>query len=332
MATRAPSRITDGSGTPPPRLVPAAEPLPGMPTPPPRDPGVRLSFSRVDTYERCPLLFRFRYVDKLPSTPSPDLSWGSAIHAALEAWWSQKLPTPPPVEVLYRALYDHWEDTGFAEMEREQKLVWYRHARDVLARHHELYSANYRPAIACEQWFELDIGDDIAVRGSIDHVARTASGGLGIVDWKTNRRARSRGDVASSLQLAIYTLAARELWGREPEWVALDFVVPGLRVTVNRSEINVGGALARIRAVAAQVRNEVFTPEPSPLCDWCDYRQLCPAFDGDGPDVPGRAMVELGRLRRRRARDEARIAELERVVATYLGEEVALDLGDPDDD
>lgn len=311
---------------PAPRLVPAAEPLPGMPTPPPDDPAVKLSYSRVDTYERCPLQFRFRYVDRMPSTPSPDLSWGSAIHAALEVWWSQKLPTPPPVEVLYRALYERWDDTGFAEVDRETKLRWYRHARDVLTRHHEEHAATYRPAVACEQWFALDIGDGVAVRGSIDHVARTASGGLGIVDWKTNRRARSRADVAASLQLAIYTLAARELWGREPEWVALDFVVPGLRVTVDRAEIDVEGALARIRHVAAQVQAAVFPPAPSPLCGWCDYRGVCPAFEGDGPDVPGRALVELTRLRRRRARDEARIAELERLVTHYLGEEMVLDL------
>jgi RecB family exonuclease len=327
MAGTAPGTVAD-AGPSAPRLVHAAEPLPGMPTPPPRDPAIRLSFSRVDSYERCPLLFRFRYVDKLPSTPSPDLSWGSAIHAALEVWWSQKLPSPPPVEVLYRALYEHWEDTGFADMDRERKLVWYRHARDVLSRHHELYAADYRPAVACEQWFELDLGDGVAVRGSIDHVARTPSGGLGIVDWKTNRRARSRSEVASSLQLAIYALAARELWGREPEWVALDFVVPGLRVSVDRSEIDADGAVARIRDVARRIADEQFPASPSPLCGWCDYRSLCPAFEGEGPDVPGLAVVELKRLRRRRARDERRIAELEQVVSRYLGEELILDLGE----
>jgi len=327
MAGTAPGTVTDTVPSPP-RLVHAAEPLPGMPTPPPQDPDIRLSFSRVDTYERCPLLFRFRYLDKLPSTPGPDLSWGSAIHAALEVWWSQKLPSPPPVEVLYRALYDHWEDTGFADMDRERKLEWYRHARDILTRHYDMYAPDYRPAVACEQWFELDLGDGVAVRGSIDHVARTASGGLGIVDWKTNRRARNRSEVASSLQLAIYALAARELWGREPEWVALDFVVPGLRVSVDRSEIDVDGAVGRIRDVARRVADEQFPASPSPLCGWCDYRSVCPAFEGEGPDVPGLAVVELKRLRRRRARDERRIAELEQVVSRYLGEELALDLGD----
>ena len=330
MSASAASPVSTGP-QPAATLVPAADPLPGMPVPPPHDPAVRLSYSRVDTYERCPLLFKFRYVDKMPSTPSPDLSWGSAIHAALEVWWSQKLPSPPPVEVLYRALNEHWDDAGFADMDRDTKLEWYRHARNVLTRHHQMYAADYRPAIACEQWFELDIGDGIAVRGSIDHVARTAAGGLGIVDWKTNRRAKSRADVAGSLQLAIYTLAARELWGREPEWVALDFVVPGLRVTVDRADIDVAGALTRVRDVAAKVQAELFPPSPSPLCGWCDFRSVCPAFEGEGPDVPGMAMVELQRLRRRRARDEARIAELERLVSRYLGDELVLDLtGDAD--
>lgn len=311
-----------------PRLIPAAVPLPGMPVPPPQDPGLRLSYSRVDTYERCPLQFRFRYIDKLPSTPSPDLSWGSAIHAALEAWWDQKLPDPPPVEVMYRALYERWDDTGFDGMSRDEKLVWYRHARTILARHHERYARDYIPAVACEQWFELDIGDDVALCGSIDHVARTANGGLGIVDWKTNRRARSRADVAESLQLAVYTLAARELWGQEPEWVALDFVVPGVRVAVDRSEIDVDGALARLRQVAEMVRAERYEPSPSALCKWCDYRGVCPAFKGEGPDVPGMAVLELQRLRRRRQRDDARIAELEQLVTRFLGEDVHLELPD----
>lgn len=308
------------------RVTPVSEPLPGMPVPPPRDADTRLSFSRVDTYERCPLQFRFRYVDKVPSTPSPALSWGSSIHAALEAWWDRKLPDPPPVDVLHQALYDHWDDSGFADMAREEKLVWYSHARDVLTRHHEMYSRSYLPAVACEQWFELDLGDDIAVRGSIDHVARTPEGGLGIVDWKTNKRARTRADVASSLQLAIYALATRELWGREPQWVALDFVVPGLRVTVDRDDIDVDGAVRRLRTTAQRIRAELFDPDPSPLCNWCDYRGLCPAFDGDGPDVPGLAVVELGRLRRRHARDATRITELERLVTHWLGEDVALDV------
>ena len=287
--------------------------------------GLRLSFSRVETYRQCPLRFRFAYVDRLPGEPSPQLSWGASIHAALEAWWDQKLPQPPPVETLLSALYDHWEDSGFAGMERDEKVRWYRHAQDVLCRHHARHAADYVPAVATEQWFSLDLGDDVEVVGSIDHVARTPGGGIGIVDWKTNRRAKTREQVAGSLQLAIYALAAEQLWGHRPEWVALDFVVPGVRVSVPRERIDTRAATRAIRDVAARIREEAFEPAPSKLCGWCDFRAQCPAFSGDGPDIPGLAVVELRRLQRRRERDDARIAHLQALVRERLGRDVTVE-------
>lgn len=288
---------------------------------------VRLSFSRVDAYRTCPLKYRYGYVDALPQQPSPDLSFGSSVHAALEAWWTQKLPEPPPVEVLLQGLYDGWETDGFAGMERDEQLRWYRHAQDVVRRHHERFAPTYVPAVACEAYFELDLGSDVQVVGVVDHVARTPSGGLGILDWKTNRRAKTRADVRGSLQLAIYAMAAVELWGHDPEWVALDFVVPGVRVTVAREDIDVEAARETILSTAELVRAEAFEPTPNRLCGWCDYRALCPAFEGDGPDVAGRAVVELESLRRRRAKDDARIAQLESVVRGRLGDGAVLELG-----
>ena len=291
-------------------------------------PPLRLSFSRVDTYQSCPLKFRFAYVDELPSAPGPHLSWGSSIHAALEAWWDQKLPEPPPLQVLLDALYANWDDEGFGGMDRDEKVRWYRHAQDILRRHHDRYANDYAPAVATEQWFELDLGDAVTVVGSIDHVAPTPSGGIGIVDWKTNRKAKTRSQVASSLQLAIYALAARELWGQDPQWVALDFVVPGVRVTVNRAEIDIDAAVGRIRDVAAKIRAEAFVPRPSALCPWCDWRDECPAFSGEGPDVAGTALVELQRLRRRAQRDQERMASLEDLVRSRLGDDALVEITD----
>lgn len=295
----------------------------GEPTPEPSA-RLRLSFSRVDTYRTCPLQYRFSYVDKLPTAPSPHLSWGSSIHAALERWWDRKLPEPPPVEDLLAALYERWDDSGFAGMEREEKLQWYRHARDVLVRHHARFADEFVPPVACEQWFELPLPDDIVVVGSIDMVQRTDEG-FGIIDWKTNRRAKTRDEVRNNLQLAVYALAAEYLWGERPAWVALDFVVPGVRVTVPGDEIDTDAAVATIGDVAGRVRQELFPPQPSRLCGWCDFRTECPAFEGDGPDVPGLAIVELQTLRRRRARDETRIAELEKLVRERLGPDALLE-------
>ena len=297
-------------------------------TPPSGTAPLRLSFSRVDTYRKCPLQYRFRYLDGLPEEPSPHLSFGSSIHAALEAFWDRKLPDPPPVEVLLQALYDQWDSSGFAGVHRDEQLRWYRHARDVVVRHHARFADARLTPVACEQWFTLSLPDDIEVAGAIDLVIPSQAS-IGIVDWKTNRRAKSRSQVAGSLQLAIYALAAKHLWGYEPAWVALDFVVPGVRVTVPREEIDTEAAVTTIREVAAQIRSERFDPRPTPLCSWCDFRAECPAFEGDGPDVPALAVTELRKLKRRQARDSSRIAELEALVTERLGPDALVEVDRP---
>jgi putative RecB family exonuclease len=59
---------------------PSAEQAPG----PARHPGPSLSPSRAADFKTCPLLFRFRTVDRLPEKSSPDQVRGTLVHAVLE--------------------------------------------------------------------------------------------------------------------------------------------------------------------------------------------------------------------------------------------------------
>ncbi|MBG0567433.1 PD-(D/E)XK nuclease family protein [Actinoplanes sp. NEAU-A11] len=68
-------------------MIPAARRRPETP------PGPSLSPSRAADFKTCPLLFRFRTIDKLPETPSADQVRGTLVHAVLE-----RLFDLPPVE------------------------------------------------------------------------------------------------------------------------------------------------------------------------------------------------------------------------------------------
>src|SRR5215813_5877402 len=43
-----------------------------------------LSPSRAADFKTCPLLYRFRTIDRLPEAPSPDQARGTLVHAVLE--------------------------------------------------------------------------------------------------------------------------------------------------------------------------------------------------------------------------------------------------------
>jgi putative RecB family exonuclease len=199
-------------------------------------------------------------------------------------------------------------------MERDEQLSWYRHAQGVLRRFHAREAPRFRLPAAVEQWFEVAFGDVAVVVGSIDRVDAHEDGALEVVDYKTSKRVRDRAAVRRSMQLALYALACEDLFGRLPASVTLDFVVPGVRIEVPIEEIDLDAARAEVLRVAEAIRAERYEPTPNRLCGWCDYRGLCPAWDGDGPDVLGPAMEELTRLRRSVKRDVSSLRQLEAAV------------------
>ena len=287
---------------------------------------LRLSFTRVDTFERCPRRFRYQYVDGLPQAPAPQLSFGTSIHSTLEWLFGRKHPVLPSLEDTHRALYEAWESDGYAALDREEQLDAYRHARDIVERFHARVAAEgFRSPVATEAWFELPVGDDIVVVGAIDRVDADDDGTLHVVDYKTNRQARTRAQVRGSLQLAIYALATQELFGRLPATVGLDFVVPGTLVRVDVAELDLASVAPRLEAVAARIVAGEDTPTPHRLCDWCDFRAICPAWSGDAGDeaaeqVLGRAVVTRDALRRAVVRDARRLQQLEEAVGRLRGE------------
>lgn len=294
----------------------------------PRDPlldtrgRLRLSFTRVDTFERCPRLFRYQYVDGLPQAPAPQLSFGSSIHAVLEWLYDRKHPELPSVAATLDTLRDVWDTSGYAEVDRDEQLAAYHHARDVLAAFHARVERDgFRLPAATEAWFELPFADDVVVVGAIDRVDVDTEGSLHVVDYKTNRKARTRTQVRGSLQLAIYALATQELYGSLPASVALDFVVPGVQVVVPTTELDLAAVPARLATVAARIRAGEDAATPHRLCDWCDFRAICPAWqpstDG-GVEVLGRAVAERDRLRRSVVRDARRLQQLEGALS-HLG-------------
>lgn len=276
---------------------------------------VRLSFTRIDILQQCPRKFRYAYVDRLPSAPAPQLSFGTSIHAVLEWVHDRKHPVLPSEEETLARLHEVWDTSGYADSTREEQVAAYRHAQGILRRTiTRLGQQGFRLPAATEAWFELPFPDAVVV-GSIDRVDADDDGALHVIDYKTNRRAKDRREVARSLQLGIYALACEHLYGRLPATVTLDFVVPGVPVTVPLSDIDLDAVRAAVARAAAEVRAGRDEPTPNRLCGWCDYRAICPAWSGDGPDVAGAAVLELARLRRSLARDVARLRELETIVA-----------------
>jgi RecB family exonuclease len=236
---------------------------------------MRLSYSSINTYETCPAKFRFQYEDRVPRRPAPALSFGDSLHRALFLFHNRPVPVAPSVAELHEMLEACWVSEGFADPSEEK--MYLDHGRQVLAQYHRENADGYRIPAALEFRFSVEI-DGVTLSGVIDRMDRIPGGGYEIVDYKTNRRLPPQSRIDQDLQLSIYYLAAREVWGIEPERLTLHYLLPGQRMTTVRTPADVEDLRSRITIVAERVEAGKFEPRQNPLCDWCEYQALCPLF------------------------------------------------------
>jgi putative RecB family exonuclease len=282
---------------------------------------VKLSYSAISTYETCPAKYRFQYEDRVPAGPSAALSFGDSLHQALYRFHSRPVPVAPPLEELLGTLDDVWVSEGFSE---EEQAAYREHAHEVLTRYHKDNAGDYRIPAALEFRFRIEV-EGVAISGIIDRLDRLPGGGYEIIDYKTNRRLPPMSRVDADLQLSIYHLAAREIWGIEPERLTLYYLLPGQRMTTSRTASDVDALRRRIAAVAERIEAGRFEARENPLCGWCDYQHLCPLFrhGEERQETPIRISetvdewIELKREDRERWR---RMEELGAVIRAYAEE------------
>ena len=236
---------------------------------------MRLSYSSISTYETCPAKFKFQYEERLPTSRSPALSFGDSLHRTLFRFHDRPVPVAPSLAELHEMLEAEWVSEGFGDPGEE--ALYLDHARAVLTEYHRTNSGSFRIPAALEFRFTVDV-EGVQIAGTIDRMDRMPGGGYEIIDYKTNRRLPPKSRVDQDLQLSVYYLAAREIWGIEPERLTLYFLLPGERMTTFRTSADADELRRRISVVAERIAAGKFEPRQNPLCDWCDFQARCPLF------------------------------------------------------
>ncbi len=269
---------------------------------------MRLSYSALSAYERCPLSYRFQYVDGLEIEPTPYLSFGKSLHSALEWLYGRATPEPPTLEGLLSYLDECWLGEGYASPEEERSFL--DHGREVLTLFYYKNVEEFRLPVAVEERFELDKGGFI-LSGVIDRVDRNPDGSYEIIDYKTSRRLPELRRLRGDLQLPIYQMACREIWGISPSKLSFYYLVHNQRFTTRPyDEEGLDRVMQRLEAAADAISQQVFTATPNRLCPWCSFQDICPQRTS-APDIAADYRMRRAALLRRRQKLEKVISDLE---------------------
>ena len=255
-----------------------------------------LSPSRAGDFMTCPLLYRFRSIDRLPQAPSSAATRGTVVHAVLERLYD----LPAAVRTLEAAaglLRPEWERLLAAEpevaalFEDEQGLTaWLTSARDLLAGYFSLEDPTRLEPAERERLVEVVLPGGLRLRGIVDRIDRAPSGDLRVVDYKTGRAPGEMFEAKALFQMKFYALVLWRTTGVVPRLLQLMYLGDREVLRYSPDEADLLATERKLLALweaidrATQARD--FQPRPGKLCGWCDHKALCPSFGGTPPPFP----------------------------------------------
>jgi putative RecB family exonuclease len=260
----------------------------------PREPSrPGLSPSRANDFLQCPLMFRFRVVDRLPEPPSPAAARGTLVHAVLEHLF--ELPAVDRTLDAARGLVpERWaelleREPAVAELFETPEAIteWLASAEALLATYFTLEDPTRVEPRERELLVRTDLDDGPQLRGIVDRVDVAPNGWVRVVDYKTGRSPKPGFESSALFQMRFYAYVIWRTRGVLPKRLQLEYLGDGVVVQHEPTEPEMATFEARIRSIWAGIQDAAragdWRPRTSKLCDWCSFRELCPAFGGTPP-------------------------------------------------
>jgi len=256
-----------------------------------------LSPSRASDFMTCPLLYRFRSVDRLPEPPSPDAVRGTVVHKILEDLFdlpAQERTAATALDMLQPA----WEALQEAEPELAEMLPeaererWLTSCRTVLERYFTIEDPTRLEPAEREVYVESLLDSKLLLRGFIDRVEIAPDGAVRISDYKSGRAPGPGFEAKALFQMKFYALVTWRVRGEIPRMLQLLYLGSGEVLRYQPDEADLRATERKVvaiwQAIRAAEESGDWRPSPSKLCGWCSHQALCPSFGGTPPPLPVR--------------------------------------------
>ncbi|WP_046468193.1 RecB family exonuclease [Allosalinactinospora lopnorensis] len=255
-----------------------------------------LSPSRASDFLQCPLLFRFRVIDRLPEKPSAAALRGTLVHAVLERLFELPAESRTPRTAL-SLLEPQWEQLRTERPESEELFgdekelaAWLEEARALLNRYFQMEQPQRLEPREREMRLDVTLSSGLRLRGYVDRLDVAPTGQIRLVDYKTGKSPRPRFEDKARFQIFCYAVMLWRELGEIPTRLQLMYLGDGGVRWYEPTETELLNAEAEITAIWADIeataRSGRWSPKPSKLCGWCDHQEICPEFGGTPPPLP----------------------------------------------
>jgi len=230
-------------------------------------------------------LYHYRVIEKLPEPISLDAVRGTLIHNILEKLLGLS-SEERTIENAKKEVPVHWDILknqipDLAQLVSSEK-EWIDRANALLDSYFQLENPQTFTPTHMEAHLELEVVDDLLLHGYVDRIDVAQTGEVRIVDYKTGKSPRIGYEDKALFQLRFYALLWWKLYGEIPKLIQLlylgDQKILKSSPTKRELEITHDKSLKVGNDIKISHQKNFWPTQTSRLCDWCSFKNICPAF------------------------------------------------------
>jgi DNA helicase-2/ATP-dependent DNA helicase PcrA len=204
-------------------------------------------------------------------------TFGRVIHSTIRRAVAElKKGRKLPFEEVQRIYETEWSAIGYEDDYQEEEYK--KDGLEQLKTFYETLCAELPEILEQEKTFELDLENNVIVKGRIDQINSLGRNDVEIVDYKTGK-AKKDYEANKDLQLSIYAIAAKEIFELNPVRLVFHYLQDNKRQSTTRSAKQLSEAQKIVQEIAAEIRAGEFAARPGFQCRSCAFRPICPAHE-----------------------------------------------------
>lgn len=219
---------------------------------------MRLSVSKIGTYEQCPYKYKLHYLDEVkPNIPPPEhLIKGVEIHEVFDEVLASQ---PKTIDALKENIKRHPKAKKYQE-----------HMQNFIKFNEQMISRTLNDGkLVLPLYQEIELFDhDLNIVGVIDRVDMTGKHII-ILDYKTGKESQIRNH---HFQLGIYKYLFEKTHNMKiTHWGIFYSATGKLEIEPVNNDI-VKECVEKVISVRKKIKLETIWPKkPGPLCNFCDF-------------------------------------------------------------
>ena len=233
------------------------------------------SATTLQTYQNCPLQYKFCFIDKIPIPPTPPMVFGSAIHSVIENLTTHPHPSLEPRDYALSLLDEFWPSDMYESEFEESEARTSAHA--ILDIYLAWQKSNTNTVTGVEREFTFSLASH-TLNGFIDRIEQTPEGGYVVIDFKSGKKPGtiSKNKIKTNIQVNMYCLAFQHLTGALPERAELFFLKDGRHVHYVPNEETIAAFTDTMLTLIDEIISGKFPANPGFFrCKYCGYRDRC---------------------------------------------------------